>query len=81
MHMNVILLNGRSGELEIQTMKKEDIPFDAPFSITVKVNDYIQALVTYFDVEFSHCHKKIGFSTAPGSKLMYPHVPFCTKQY
>ena len=67
--MNVILLNGRSGELEIQTMKKEDIPFDAPFSITVKRNDYIQALVTYFDVEFSHCHKKIGFSTAPGSKL------------
>jgi protein arginine N-methyltransferase 1 len=52
-------------EIDIQTMKKEDIPFDAPFAIKVKRNDYIQALVTYFDVEFSHCHKKIGFSTAP----------------
>ena len=29
-------------EIDIQTMKKEDIPFDAPFSITVKRNDYIQ---------------------------------------
>ena len=37
-------------EIDIQTMKKEDIPFDAPFSITVKRNDYIQ--VRKFTVVF-----------------------------
>jgi len=52
-------------EIDIQTMKKEDIPFESPFHIKAAKNDYIQALVTYFDIEFSHCHKKIGFSTAP----------------
>jgi hypothetical protein len=24
-----------------------------------------QALVTFFNVEFTHCHKRVGFSTAP----------------
>merc|ERR1719259_1523095 len=33
--------------------------------LTVKRNDYLHALVTYFTVEFSHCHKRIGFSTSP----------------
>merc|ERR1711962_1009037 len=52
-------------EIDIQTMKKEDIPFSAPFALKVKRNDYIQALVTYFDIDFSHSHKSIGFSTGP----------------
>ena len=24
-----------------------------------------QALVTFFNIEFTHCHKRVGFSTAP----------------
>jgi len=52
-------------EINIQTVKKEEIPFSAPFQLPVRRNDYIQALVTYFDIEFSHCHKGIGFSTGP----------------
>lgn len=31
----------------------------------VRRNDYIQALVTFFTIEFTKCHKRIGFSTAP----------------
>ncbi|XP_019738739.1 protein arginine N-methyltransferase 8-B isoform X2 [Hippocampus comes] len=33
--------------------------------LKVQRNDYVHALVTYFSVEFSKCHKKTGFSTAP----------------
>ena len=25
----------------------------------------VQALVTFFNIEFTHCHKRVGFSTAP----------------
>merc|ERR1719354_177325 len=52
-------------EIDIQTIKKEDIPFEAPFHLQIKRNDYIQALVTFFNIEFTHCHKRVGFSTAP----------------
>merc|ERR1711973_635921 len=52
-------------EIDIQTLKKEEIPFEAPFHLQIRRNDYIQALVTFFNIEFSHCHKRVGFSTAP----------------
>jgi len=52
-------------EIDIQTIKKEEIPFQAPFRLQIRRNDYIQALVTFFNIEFSHCHKRVGFSTAP----------------
>ncbi|XP_050990956.1 protein arginine N-methyltransferase 8-B isoform X2 [Labeo rohita] len=33
--------------------------------IKIQRNDYVHALVTYFNIEFTKCHKKTGFSTAP----------------
>jgi len=52
-------------EIDIQTCTKEDIPFNSPFQLQLKRNDYCQALVTFFNIEFSKCHKRVGFSTAP----------------
>lgn len=52
-------------EIDIQTCTKEDIPFQSEFMIQLKRNDYIQAFVTFFNIEFTHCHKRVGFSTAP----------------
>jgi len=52
-------------EIDIQTITKEDIPFESPFHLTIKRNDYVQALVSFFNIEFTHCHKRVGFSTAP----------------
>merc|ERR1719354_842281 len=52
-------------EIDIQTCTKEDIPFASDFMIQLKRNDYVQALVTFFNIEFTHCHKRVGFSTAP----------------
>ncbi len=38
---------------EIKTMKKEDVSFDAAFTIPIVRKDYVHALVSYFDVTFS----------------------------
>ncbi|XP_046402124.1 protein arginine N-methyltransferase 1-B isoform X1 [Ischnura elegans] len=52
-------------EVDLYTVQKADLSFQAPFHLQVRRNDYIQALVTFFNIEFSKCHKRIGFSTAP----------------
>ncbi|XP_050548912.1 protein arginine N-methyltransferase 1 [Daktulosphaira vitifoliae] len=52
-------------EVDLYTVKKEDLTFTAPFNLQVRRQDYIHAFVTYFTIEFSKCHKRIGFSTAP----------------
>lgn len=49
-------------------MSKEDCTFTAPFEITSKANDYIHALVVYFDVFFGASHKPCGFSTSPSCR-------------
>lgn len=58
-------------EVDLYVAKKEDLDFESPFRLTVKRNDFVQALVTYFNVDFSKCHKKIGFSTSP--EAQYTH--------
>lgn len=50
-------------EVDIYTVKTEDLSFTSGFCLQIQRNDYIHALVTYFHVEFTKCHKKTGFST------------------
>ena len=52
-------------EVDLYTVCKADLEFSSSFNLQVRRNDYIQALVTFFNVEFTKCHKRIGFSTAP----------------
>lgn len=52
-------------EVDLYTVKVEDLVCDSPFQLVCRRNDYVQALVTFFNVEFSRCHKKTGFSTGP----------------
>jgi protein arginine N-methyltransferase 1 len=54
-------------EVDIYTVKLDDLSFTSPFCLQVKRNDYIHALVTYFNIEFTRCHKRTGFSTSPES--------------
>ena len=49
-------------------MKKEDCTFTAPFEVVCTANDYIHALVVYFDISFGASHKPCGFSTHPKAK-------------
>jgi len=52
-------------EIDLQTCTTDDIPFQSQFSLQMRRNDYVQALVTFFNIEFTKCHKRVGFSTAP----------------
>lgn len=40
-----------------------DTSFTVPFKLVAERDDYIHALVAYFDVSFTKCHKLMGFST------------------
>ena len=53
--------------MDISKMSSGDASFTAPFKLVAQRNDYIHALVAYFDVSFTMCHKLLGFST--GSHL------------
>lgn len=53
--------------MDIYTVKVEDLTFTSPFCLQVKRNDYVHALVAYFNIEFTRCHKRTGFSTSPES--------------
>ena len=58
-------------EIDIQTCTKEDIPFTSPFHLQIKRNDDMYALLTYFNIEFTKCHQRMGFSTGPDAR--YTH--------
>lgn len=50
-------------EVDIYTVKTEELSFTSAFCLQIQRNDYVHALVTYFNIEFTKCHKKMGFST------------------
>ncbi|XP_037070083.1 protein arginine N-methyltransferase 1-like [Pollicipes pollicipes] len=58
-------------EVDLATITKAELAFSAPFTLKVRRSDYVQAFVTYFNIEFTKCHKRVGFSTAPESR--YTH--------
>ncbi|KAK9141929.1 hypothetical protein Syun_011329 [Stephania yunnanensis] len=57
--------------MDISKMAPGDVSFTAPFKLVAERNDYIHALVAYFDVSFTKCHKLMGFSTGPRSRATH----------
>ncbi len=57
--------------LDLYTVKTSDLTFSVPFGLSIRRNDFIHALIAWFDIEFSACHKPIRFSTGPHTK--YTH--------
>lgn len=57
--------------LDLYTVKPEDLTFNAPFSLKVRRSDFIHALIAWFDIDFTACHRPIRFSTGPHTK--YTH--------
>jgi len=57
--------------LDLNTVTTEQLAFEAPWTLTSRRNDYIDALIAWFDIEFSACHKPVRFSTGPHAK--YTH--------
>jgi len=58
-------------EFDLSTVTVEELAFSAPWEIRCRRDDYVHAFVTYFNVEFSPCHKRTGFSTGP--ECRYTH--------
>jgi len=61
----VVTSNSLIKQVDLYTVTVADLAFVSEFSLRCVRNDYIQALVTFFTVEFSKCHKRTGFSTGP----------------
>ncbi|KAL3532586.1 hypothetical protein ACH5RR_006107 [Cinchona calisaya] len=57
--------------MDISKMTAGDASFTAPFKLVAERDDYIHALVAYFDVSFTQCHKLTGFSTGPKSRATH----------
>ena len=57
--------------LDLYTVKPEDLAFTMPFTLNSRRNDFIHALIAWFDIDFTKCHKPIRFSTGPHTK--YTH--------
>lgn len=57
--------------MDISKMTAGDMSFTVPFKLVAERNDFIHALVAYFDVTFTKCHKLMGFSTGPRSKATH----------
>lgn len=58
-------------DVDMYTITVDDLSFSSPFQLVCKRNDYVHALVTFFNINFSSSHKYIGFSTGPDGK--YTH--------
>lgn len=57
--------------IDLNTIKPAELSFTMPYQLRVQRNDFIHALIAWFDIDFSACHKPIKFSTGPHSK--YTH--------
>lgn len=56
---------------DLNTVTAADLAFKVPYALSAKRPDFIHALIAWFDIEFSACHKPIHFSTGPHAK--YTH--------
>jgi protein arginine N-methyltransferase 1 len=51
--------------LDLQRLAADDLDWSAPFRITAERDDFVHALVVFFDVHFGRCHRPLTFSTGP----------------
>jgi protein arginine N-methyltransferase 1 len=59
-------------EVDLHKVKPADVSsFSSPYTLVATQDDYVDALVAYFSVEFSKCHKRTVITTGPRSK--YTH--------
>ncbi|KAI0974390.1 HNRNP arginine N-methyltransferase [Xylaria arbuscula] len=57
--------------LDLYTCTTADLAFSIPFSLKCRRDDFVHALVAWFDIDFTACHKTVRFSTGPHTK--YTH--------
>jgi len=58
-------------DLNLNTCTVSDLSFITDFKLRATRDDFIHALVAWFDIGFEACHKPVRFSTGPHAK--YTH--------
>jgi protein arginine N-methyltransferase 1 len=58
-------------QIDLHTVKKEDLTFTLPFKLKATRNDFVHAFLAWFDIEFRAPHKPVKFSTGPHAQ--YTH--------
>ncbi|XP_065191424.1 protein arginine N-methyltransferase 1-like [Sycon ciliatum] len=58
-------------EVDLYTVKVEDLNFSAPFTLHTRRQDFLDAFVCYFIVSFNKCHRIKRINTSPDSR--YTH--------
>lgn len=73
--------------LDLYKVTVDDLTFQSEFEIHATRNDYIHALICYFDIDFTACHTKIHFGTGPQDKythwkqtVFYLHNRLCVNE-
>jgi protein arginine N-methyltransferase 1 len=57
--------------LDLYKVQASDLSFQVPFTLDCRRSDFVHALIAWFDIDFTACHKTIRFSTGPHTK--YTH--------
>jgi len=57
--------------LDLNTCTVSDLSFVADFKLVATRDDFVHAIVAWFDIGFEACHKPVRFSTGPHAK--YTH--------
>ncbi|KAL8828090.1 MAG: hypothetical protein Q9191_002788 [Dirinaria sp. TL-2023a] len=57
--------------IDLYTVTVKELGFSAPFKLFAERNDFVHALIAWFDIDFTACHVPIKFTTGPHSK--YTH--------
>lgn len=57
--------------VDLYTVNSSDLSFKVPYTLVAKRSDFIHAVIAWFDIDFTACHKPIRFSTGPHAK--YTH--------
>lgn len=57
--------------IDLYTVTPADLTFSAPFRLHARRDDFVHALIAWFDMDFTACHKPVKFSTGPHAK--YTH--------
>jgi protein arginine N-methyltransferase 1 len=52
-------------EVNMYTLQAGEASFSSPFNLSMKRDDSVHAVIAYFNVEFTKCHKRTGFTTGP----------------
>lgn len=57
--------------IDLYTVTAAELSFSVPFRLRSRRDDFVHALIAWFDIDFTACHKPVKFSTGPHAK--YTH--------